>query len=230
MLKQGVAELGISLTFPQVEKFLIYLEELKKWNKKFNLTSITEDKDIIVKHFIDSLSCLLVMEKRQESLVDIGAGAGFPSIPLKIAVPHIRCTLIEARKKKALFLNHLVKKLSFEDVRIINKRAEEVAHEKERESYDVAVGRAVAPFNVLLEYAIPLLKVGGILIAQKGKNKEDIKKAENALKILGAEIKKVEKITLPILNLPRKLIVVQKTASTPSGYPRRPGIPQKRPL
>ena len=228
-LKEGAKKFGISLSPEQIEKFLLYLEELKSWNKKINLTALRKDEEIVIKHFLDSLSCYLLMKKTPERLVDIGPGAGFPSLPLKILLPQIKCTLIEAREKKIVFLQHLIKKLNLHNVTLIKARAEEAAKGEKRESFDMAVGRAVARLNILLEYALPYLKIGGYLIAQKG-NIEKIEKAQNALSILGGRIVEVKNIKLPFLDQSRSLILIQKIRTTPSRYPRRPGIPQKRPL
>ncbi len=230
LLQLGAKKLNISLSPDKIEKFLIYLEELKNWNKKINLTALRENDEIVIKHFLDSLSCYLVMEKIPDKLIDIGTGAGFPSIPLKIFLPKIKCTLIEAREKKIAFLLHLTKKLNLQNVTIIKARAEEVAKEEKRESFDLALGRAVARLNVLLEYALPYVKVGGYLIAQKGASIQGIKKAENALFLLGGKIRNIKYIKLPFLEQPRSLILIQKIKTTPFAYPRRVGIPQKRPL
>jgi len=230
ILKRGAEKLGIHLSSEEVKKFLIYLEELKNWNKKFNLTAIKKDNEIVTKHFLDSLSLLLVIEREFGSLVDIGPGAGFPSLPIKLHLPSLKCTLIESSIKKVNFLKYLVKKLNLQDVTLIKARAEEVGHGKERESFDFAVGRAVAKLNVLLEYTFPFLKVGGYLIAQKGKNSKELELARNALSVLRGRIAKIKYFELPFSGEFRSLIVIQKIAPTPLRYPRRPGIPQKRPL
>jgi len=207
ILKKGAEEIGVFLSQEKIEKFLIYLEELKRWNKKINLTALEEDKKIIVKHFLDSLTLCSVMNKIPQEVVDIGPGAGFPSLPLKIVLPQIKCTLVEARKKKVDFLHHIVEKLCLKGVVLINKRAEEFAREKEaRGRFDVAVARAVAKLNILLEYTL------------------------RALSILGGEVERIKKIKLPFFDIPRSLVVIRKIKETPSGYPRRPGIPAKRPL
>ncbi|MCD6406308.1 16S rRNA (guanine(527)-N(7))-methyltransferase RsmG [Candidatus Aerophobetes bacterium] len=232
ILKKGAEEVGVFLSQEKIEKFLIYLEELKRWNKKINLTALEEDKEIIVKHFLDSLTLCSVMNKIPQEVVDIGPGAGFPSLPLKIVLPQIKCTLVEARKKKVDFLHHIVEKLCLKGVVLINKRAEEFAREKEaRGRFDVAVARAVAKLNILLEYTLPYLKIGGYLISQKGRYPEkEVEEAKRALSILGGEVERIKKIKLPFFDIPRSLVVIRKIKETPSGYPRRPGIPAKRPL
>lgn len=227
LLELGANKLGISLSGEKIEKFLIYMEELKSWNQRANLTAIKRDQEIVIKHFLDSLSCYLAMKDIPGRLVDIGTGAGFPSLPLKILLPGIKCTLIEAKKKRTNFLHHLIKKLNIENVAVVKSRAEEIARGKNRESFDLAVGRAVAKLNIFLECALPYVRVEGYLIAHKG---EDVEEAKNALSILGGKIMDVKHIKLPFFNHPRSLILIQKIKSTPLKYPRRPGIPQKRPL
>ena len=230
LLREGAEKIGIFLSSEKIEKFFIYLEQLKLWNEKVNLTAIKRDKEIIVKHFLDSLTCYLIMDKDATNLVDIGSGAGFPSLPLKILLPEIKCTLIEARKKKVTFLHHLVRKLELKNVTLINGRAEEIARGEKRESFDVAVGRAVAGLNVLAEYALPYVKVGGCFIVQKGSQVKQLKKARNAFLLLGGRVERIKKINLPFLNQERNLILVRKAGPTPLKYPRRPGIPEKNPL
>lgn len=230
LLKKGAEKIGISLSPSQIEKFTIYLEQLKIWNKKVNLTALRSDKDIAVKHFIDSLSLSLLIYQKPENLIDIGPGAGFPSLPLKILFPEMKCTLIEARGKKVDFLAHLVEKLNLKDVTLIKARAEEMAKGKLRESFDLSVGRAVAPLNILLEYTLPYLRMGGYLIAQKGRDVEEIEGAGRALSILGGRISGIRYFDLPFCGESRSLILIQKVKSTPLKYPRSPGIPGKRPL
>jgi len=230
LLEIGAERLGILLSSGKIEKFLIYLEELKSWSKKVNLTALKKDENIVIKHFLDSLSCYLAMKSIPERLVDIGTGAGFPSLPLKILLPDIKCTLIEVKGKKTDFLCHLIRKLNMQDVTIVKARAEEMARGGNRESFDLAVGRAVAKFNILLEYALPYVKVGGYLIAHKGKDKKEIKDAKNALLVLGGKIEDIKQIKLPFLDQTRNLVLVQKVKNTPLKYPRRVGIPKKRPL
>jgi len=203
LLEIGAERLGILLSSGKIEKFLIYLEELKSWSKKVNLTALKKDENIVIKHFLDSL---------------------------KILLPDIKCTLIEVKGKKTDFLCHLIRKLNMQDVTIVKARAEEMARGGNRESFDLAVGRAVAKFNILLEYALPYVKVGGYLIAHKGKDKKEIKDAKNALLVLGGKIEDIKQIKLPFLDQTRNLVLVQKVKNTPLKYPRRVGIPKKRPL
>ena len=234
LVKAGAREWGLELTPEQVKAFEVYYQELVTWNKRINLTSITDYEEVQVKHFLDSLSCLQVLAglSPQARCIDIGAGAGLPGLPLKIARPETRLTLLEATGKKTLFLQHVVRELGLQGVEIINARAEELGHEPAyRESYDVALARAVAELSVLLEYALPLTAVGGIFVAQKGVEIEDeVEAAEAAMKVLGGQMRGVTAVQLPGLEAARHLIVVQKVTPTPEKYPRRPGIPAKRPL
>lgn len=229
-MQEGARQFGIVLSGEKVEKFLAYLKELKSWNEKINLTGIRDEREILIKHFLDSLSIFQVTDENFQKLVDIGPGAGFPSLPLKLSVPSIQCTLIESNKKKTDFLQHIVRYLDLQNVRVIRARAERVAKGEERENFDYAVGRAVAKLNVLLEYTLPFLKIGGYFIAQKGPDIREVEQIQEALSILGGEIIEVRHFKLPFSGSPRSLIVIKKVKLAPSKYPRRPGIPQKRPL
>jgi len=204
--------------------FDIYLRELLEWNKKFNLTSITDPEEIRRKHFDDSLLLLQTIQLNNQSVIDVGTGAGFPGIPLKIACPKIKLTLLEATRKKIEFLKHLVSILDLKDVEIIWGRAEEVAKEK-REVFDVAVSRAVAKLNVLCEYCLPFVKIGGMFVAYKEeKVEEEVKAAEKAIQILGGKLKEIKKFPL------RSLVIIEKVSKTPPKYPRRAGMAKKKPL
>jgi 16S rRNA (guanine527-N7)-methyltransferase len=208
--------------------FETYLKELLEWNKKFNLTAITDPEEIQTKHFEDSLSLLQAIPLTSERVIDIGSGAGFPGIPLKIKCPNIKLTLVEATKKKVEFLKHIVKNLELKDVEAIWGRAEEVAKEK-REQYDIAVARAVAELNILSEWCLPFVKVGGIFVAYKTENTEsEIAKAEKAIEILGGKIKEIKRLQIGIIK--RSLIIIEKVSTTPEKYPRRTGTAKKRPL
>jgi 16S rRNA (guanine527-N7)-methyltransferase len=207
-----------------------YLKELLVWNKRFNLTSITDPEEIELKHFKDSLSISQVIDLTDQAIIDIGTGAGFPGIPLKIKYPDIQLTLVEATRKKVKFLRSVILKLDLKDVEIIWGRAEEVAKEK-REQFDIAISRAVAKLNILSELALPFVKVGGFFIAYKEEKVEDeIKTADNAIKVLGGKIKEIKKLKLPGSDIIRSLVIIEKISPTPEKYPRRPGMANKRPL
>lgn len=230
-LIKGGEELGIRLVPSQVEKFLLYLRELQEWGKNINLTGIRDEREIIIKHFLDSLTCLRLLKELGGKVVDLGTGAGFPSLPIKIIRPQIELTLLEAREKRTLFLEHIVKILGLKEVKVLWKRVEDFGHTEERESFDYALCRAVAPLNVILEYGLPLVKVGGFFIAQKGPHlSREIRAAQRALEYLGGRIKAVIDLELPILKQKRCLISVKKIKTTPRRYSRRPGVPRKRPL
>ncbi len=237
-LIEGAKALGLRLTAQQQTAFQVYYEELVAWNQKFNLTAITEYEQVQIRHFLDSLSCLLAEETRQAlrrpeaRLIDVGAGAGFPGIPLKMVCPAVRLTLVEATGKKVTFLEHMVERLALQRVTAIHARAENLAHEPaHRGSYDLALARAVAELPVVAEYTLPFCKVGGWLIAQKGEaGAAEAWGAERAIQILGGELRRVQHVELPGLPEDRSLVVVEKISPTPEKYPRRPGMPSKRPL
>lgn len=210
--------------------FEIYLKELLEWNKKFNLTAITDPEEIRIKHFEDSLALLQTIKLTNESVIDVGAGAGFPGIPLKIKCPDIKLTLLEATAKKVEFLRHIVAKLNLSDVKIIKGRAEEVGQEQ-KEIFEIAVSRAVAKLNVLAEYCLPFVKVNGLFIAYKENKVEDeVKESAKAIEALGGKLKEIKKVKLPNSELTRSLIIIEKINPTPHKYPRRPGMAKKKPL
>ncbi len=224
---------GVSLTENQIRDFERYEEALLEWNRRYNLTAITAREDIRTKHFLDSLSCLKVMPLRPGMrVVDIGTGAGFPGIPLKIAAPDIRLTLVESIRKKADFCRYLAGELQLREVTILNARAEDIGQDpSHREQYHWAVARAVADLCVLAEYLFPLVQVGGYALAQKGGNgPAEAHAAAGALRLLGGEVEKVVPIELPGIAEARYLIVMRKNAATPPQYPRRAGTPSKKPL
>ncbi len=234
VLKRGARGWGLDLTPEQVEAFELYYRELIIWNERVSLTAIANYEEVQVKHFLDSLSCLQVLTSipPQARYIDIGAGAGFPGVPLKLVHPQIKLTLLEATGKKARFLEHIVAMLGLREVDIVRGRAEEVGQQPaHRERYEVALARAVAEMPILLEYALPLLTLGGMFVAQKGMEIEDeVEAAQAAMKLLGGQMKEVRAVHLPGLEAPRHLVVVEKVAPTPQKYPRRAGIPAKRPL
>jgi 16S rRNA (guanine527-N7)-methyltransferase len=211
------------------EKFDLYLEELLYWNKKFNLTAITDPEEIKIKHFSDSLAIFKILPIKDEKIIDIGTGAGFPGIPIKIDRPETDLYLVESKKKKAEFLGNVVKKLDLKKTSIVCGRIEEVAR-KFLSFFDIAVSRQVSPLPILLEYSMPVLRTGGVLVAYKGENVyEEVDLAQNALEILGGKVEKIEEIEVS-KDHKRTLVLVRKVKETPIKYPRRAGIPKKRPL
>ena len=224
---------GIRLTPAQLATFEAYQDELLDWNRKMNLTAIQDAETIRIKHFLDSLTCLKVMrDSTMERVIDVGTGAGFPGLPLKIACPSMRLTLVESIKKKVSFCQHLVQKLCLPGVLVLPERAEVIGHQEEyREQYDWAVARAVARLAVLVEYLLPLVRIGGSMLAMKGESAvAEAHEAEQALRVLGGHIRCLVPVTLPGVVEERYLVLVDKVAATPQGYPRRTGIPAKRPL
>lgn len=224
---------GFTFSSHQKKAFEIYERELIAWNEKINLTAIRDVENIRIKHFLDSLSCLLAMKNpRHERVIDIGTGAGFPGIPLKIACPGLNLTLVESVGKKANFCRHVVDTLRLENVEILNLRAEEVGRlSVYREKYDWALARAVASLPILSEYLLPLLKIGGSMLAQKGESAHaEAQLSEKALKQLGGELDQILKVTLPGVVEERFLVVIRKKSATPPVYPRNIGVPSKKPL
>lgn len=224
---------NVHLTGRQVTALMTYEKELLEWNQKFNLTAIREVESIRIKHFLDSFSCVLAWHANPPaSLIDIGTGAGFPGIPLKILYPNLKLTLVESVGKKVTFCQHVVDTLKLEHVNVIKARAEEVGQDSHhREKYDVAIARAVANLSVLSEYLLPLTRLGGTMLAQKGESgPAEAQSAEKAMKILGGKLKQLIPVNLPGVVDDRYLVLVEKVAATPHIYPRKPGMPAKMPL
>jgi 16S rRNA (guanine527-N7)-methyltransferase len=233
LIQYCLKELKINLTKEQVDQFKLYQQELLKWNQKFNLTSITEPRQVEIKHFIDSVSCLKFIDSSKSfEIIDIGSGAGFPGIPIKIIYPNINIRLIDATQKKVDFCKHILKILNFDPNAVIAGRAEELAQSVEyRENFDIAISRAVANLPVLLELMLPFVRIGGSAIAMKGKNiQQELASTEKALEVLGGKIENITQEFLPILNEERNLITIRKVNPTPGKYPRRSGVPLKKPL
>ncbi|MCC2630635.1 MAG: methyltransferase GidB [Candidatus Paceibacter sp.] len=229
-LATNAAKLGIACTASQLEAFSNFLHELQTWNTHTNLTAIRADSDVIIKHFLDSLTVLQAIPQNTKKLIDVGTGAGFPGLPIAIMRPDILVTLVESVGKKTDFLAHSIKTLDLKNVNIINTRAEELAKDPtHRELYDVATARAVAELRVLAEYTLPFIKVGGVFIAQKTANTNEVELAKNALEILGSEIAQRISILIPQLS-GRELIVIKKLHPTPPDYPRAVGQASKKPL
>ncbi|HOQ69637.1 MAG TPA: 16S rRNA (guanine(527)-N(7))-methyltransferase RsmG [Anaerolineaceae bacterium] len=225
--------IGLKLSPRQLRAFRDYERELLTWNEKINLTAIREVEDIRTKHFLDSLSTLLELkDPAPTTLVDVGTGAGFPGIPLKIALPDLRLTLVESIGKKSEFCRHVVNQLQLDEVEVLTLRAEDVGQQSRyREQFDWAVARAVASLPVLAEYLLPLVRVGGALLAQKGGNAHaEVHAAERSIQLLGGSLRKLSLVTLPGVVDERYLVVVDKKAATPPIYPRRAGMPLKKPL
>lgn len=225
--------LGVHLNKAQVKALEHYERELIDWNARFNLTAIRNPQEIRIKHFLDSLTCLLAMRDTPlDRLIDIGSGAGFPGIPLKIIYPKTQVTLVESVGKKADFCRHVVKTLNLTGVEVLQERAEVLGQSPlHRESYDWAVARAVAILPVLAEYLLPLVRMGGSMLAMKGESgPAEAHSAENALRLLGGQLRQLVPVTLPGVAEERYLVVVGKTAATPHAYPRRVGVPTKNPL
>jgi 16S rRNA (guanine527-N7)-methyltransferase len=233
-LRHGARRFNLTLSDAQLAAFERYSQELVAWNQQTNLTRIVEPEEITVKHFLDSLSvCLALPDLAQPwSIIDVGSGAGFPGLPLKLALPQLHLTLLESSGKKTDFLRHLVEVLRLLEVMVMTVRAEVAGHQPgHRQGYDVAVARAVAALPVLVEYTMPFVKIGGWVIVQKGQAPADeIDGAANALETLGGHLEQVLPVTVPGLDAARHLIVIYKARSTPKKYPRRPGIPAKRPI
>ena len=224
---------NIHLSGRQLMALSTYEKELLEWNQKFNLTAIRDVESIRTKHFLDSFSCVLAWKSAVPSqIIDVGTGAGFPGIPLKILYPNLKLTLVESVGKKTMFCQHLVRVLGMEQVEVVHARAEDLGQNpKHRERYDWAIARAVANLNVLSEYLIPLVKIDGSMLAQKGESgPAEAQSAEESMKRLGGKLKQLIPVRLPGVADDRYLVVVEKVAATPPRYPRKPGIPMKQPL
>jgi 16S rRNA (guanine527-N7)-methyltransferase len=227
------ALIGIRLSAAQLSVFEHYERTLLEWNMRFNLTAIRDPEEVRIKHFLDSLTCLIAMrDTPMDRVIDVGSGAGFPGIPLKIICPAMHLTLVESVGKKAGFLRDTIKILGLENVNIVQERAETLGQMSiYREHYDWAVGRAVAVMTVLAEYLLPLVKVGGKILAMKGENgPAEAHAADHAMRLMGGHLRQLIPVTLPTVVEERYLIVVDKVAATPESYPRRIGVPSKKPL
>jgi len=235
-LESGATKLGLHLNPRQLEQFNIYYQELLAWNKRMNLTKITDYEEVQVKHFLDSLTVTIALKPTAAAdslrLIDVGTGAGIPGLPLNILFTNIRLVLLDATAKKAAFLHHLKQKLGLDNVEIVVGRAEEVAHLSEyRERFDIVLSRAVAPLPTLVELTLPFCAIGGSFIAQKkGDVDLEIGRATKAINTLGGNLRGVKRIGLQEFTDERRLIIFDKVSATPNQYPRRPGIPAKRPI
>ena len=234
----GAEKLGFHLIPLQVEQFEIYYRELIQWNKRVNLTAIVDYEEVQIKHFLDSLTVALALEVGTQTdasfhVIDIGTGAGMPGVPFKILFPDVRLVLLDSVGKKTSFLNHLVAKLGLSGVEVLTARAEDLAREEQhREIYDLVLSRAVAELPTLVELTLPFCRIGGIFVAQKKGLiiEEEIKRAQKAIELLGGRLREVKEIKVNGLLEEQLLIIIEKIAPTVSHYPRRAGIPTKRPL
>jgi len=232
-LRNGAAQLGLTLGDKEVKLYLKYLESLIIWNEKFNLTAIREPDEILVKHFLDSMAVLpYIKEKFNLRLLDVGTGAGFPGIPVKIVRPEIDVVLLDSLNKRINFLNHLISELQLKQITCIHGRAEDYGRQEEyREAFDLVTSRAVARLSVLAELCLPFVKVGGVFIAYKGpKSREEIEEARGALNILGGELTRHVEVKLPGIEEVRSLLFISKERPTSDKYPRKAGLPEKKPL
>ena len=223
--------INIFFSVEQLSKFYRYMELLIEWNEKINLTAIIEPEEIILKHFIDSLTILKEI-KNEKKLVDIGTGAGFPGIPLSIMNENLEITLVDSLNKRLIFIEKVINELNLKKIKIIHSRAEDFGQNiNYREKYDVATSRAVANLSTLSEYLIPLVKLNGKCICMKGSNAdEEISSARKAINILGGKVNKIDKFNLPQTDMERAIIIIDKTRNTPNKYPRKAGIPLKNPI
>ena len=224
-------ELNIELSDLQLEQVYKYMKLLLEWNKTMNLTGITDPEEIIIKHFIDSLTVVNKIEKNN-TIIDVGSGAGFPGIPIKIAFPETNILLLDSLNKRISFLNEVIEKLDLKNIKTIHGRAEDFGRDKNyREKFDIATARAVAPLNVLIEYLMPFVKMGGKCLCMKGSNSsEEIKNSDNAIRSLGGILIRSEEFFIPKTDIVRKVVEIKKVKKTESIYPRKAGVPNKKPL
>lgn len=231
--EKDIKAMNISLSDKQIEQFLVYYEMLIEWNEVMNLTAITEYEEVMKKHFLDSITLNQAFDvAKSSSVIDVGCGAGFPGLALKIAYPNLNITLLDSLNKRINFLDAVIERLGLKDIKTVHGRAEDFAKPgKLREAYDVAVSRAVANLSTLSEYCLPYVKVGGYFIPYKSeKVSEEIEAAKKALSILGGNIEKKIEFTLPDTDYYRNLLLIKKNKPTPNKYPRKAGLPSKEPL
>jgi 16S rRNA (guanine527-N7)-methyltransferase len=233
LLREGALQLDIELDQPQLERFSLFTDLLLEWNERFNLTRITDPREIVIKHYLDSLTCLTAIKFPLDArVVDVGTGAGFPGIPMEIARPDLNLGLLDSTRKRLAFLEAAAQELQLGGVSLLLGRAEDAGQDVERREYfDASVARAVARMNVLAEYCLPLVRVGGFALMQKGPDvEEELREAGPAITLLGGELEGVANLTLPHSDAKRNLIIIRKVLPTPSFYPRRPAVVQREPL
>ena len=232
-LIKGTNQMNIELSHNQKDSFILYKELLKEWNQKINITSITEDVEIDIKHFLDSLTPIETnLINGKKSLIDIGTGGGFPGVPLKIYNEELEVTLLDSLNKRIIFLNEVIKELGLKNINAIHGRAEELGRKGEyREQYDICISRAVASLDTLLEYCMPFVKKGGHFISMKGPEvDEELKDSQRAINLLGGKLIDTKIFTLPESDIRHSLIIIEKIRETPTKYPRAGGKPKSKPL
>lgn len=232
-LVKGLSELNLNLEKDKIEKFSIYKELLKEWNEKINITAITDDNEIDIKHFLDSLTIFKTGKVISgKKIIDIGTGGGFPGVPIKIVKDDTEVVLLDSLNKRLIFLNEVINKLELKGISTLHGRAEDYGNSVEyREKFDIATSRAVAALNILSEYCLPFVKVNGYFIAMKGPEVDDeIKEAHNAIKVLGGRLEDRIDIKLPNSDINHNLLIIKKISHTPTKYPRLAGKPKKNPL
>lgn len=233
LLSDGIKKIGLEANENQIEKFMEYYEMLIEKNKVMNLTAITELDEVVVKHFLDSvLSAKVINMNEYDSLIDVGTGAGFPGIPLKIMFPHLKVVLLDSLNKRLNFLNEVIDELELENIYTIHGRAEDIGRNVEyREHFDLCVSRAVANLSTLSEYCIPFIKKNGMFVSYKSEHSdEETVNAENAIKKLGGKITNTQIVELPNSDMNRSFVCISKENNTPKAYPRKAGVPTKKPL
>lgn len=238
VLENGAKEIEVPLTAEEINSFRKYAEMLRERNKVMNLTNITDDEGIAMRHFVDSLTLVPYIRdeqkkqgKKELTLIDVGTGAGFPGIPLKVSIPELNLVLMDSLQKRLNFLNDVSTELKLKNVKTLHSRAEDGGRDKKyREKYDIATARAVASLPVLCEYCLPFVKVGGLFLAMKGHSEDEVKESSKAITLLGGTIEKIDEFMLPGTDMNRSVVVIRKLRHTPPQYPRQAGKPTKSPL